>query len=99
MATYLCKVPKSTSEALPLLPVRADEGLVCADQNITREGPTMVKRTMAILVESQNIWPLASRWLEGLGKAAIDHKSDVSGNEVSMADGVSLASGRPVFRR
>jgi len=51
----------------------------------------MVHRAIAILSEAQNVWPLASRWLEGLDKFAKDNRGIMGGLEGSMADGVSTA--------
>ncbi|KAL8338559.1 hypothetical protein RB598_007076 [Gaeumannomyces tritici] len=59
---------------------------ICPDPVISAEGPMMLHRTMAILQESQAVWPLASRWREGLDKFAHDQKATVS-HEGSMADG------------
>ncbi|KLU92072.1 hypothetical protein MAPG_11019 [Magnaporthiopsis poae ATCC 64411] len=59
---------------------------ICPDPAISAEGPVMLERTMAILRESQAVWPLASRWREGLEKFARDQKATVS-QEGSMADG------------
>lgn len=49
----------------------------------------MVQRCMTILAEAQHVWPLATRWLEGLEKFVHDSKGAVTGLEGSMADGVS----------
>lgn len=49
----------------------------------------MIQRCMTILAEAQNVWPLASRWIEGLEKFVNDNKGAVAGLEGSMADGVS----------
>ncbi len=53
----------------------------------------MLQRTVAILAESQSVWPLASRWLEGLKKLSIDQKNHTGiGYEGTMADGVCAVS-------
>lgn len=51
----------------------------------------MVQRCVTILTESQDLWPLASRWLDGLKKFR-DQPSPTGGVEASMADGVSFSS-------
>ncbi len=63
---------------------------VCPDPSITaKDGKAMVDRVVEILSECETIWPLASRWLEGLRKfMAADHKSAGVVLEGSMADGV-----------
>ncbi|KAF5669020.1 general repressor of transcription [Fusarium heterosporum] len=44
----------------------------CPDPNITRDGPLMFQRTLAILMECKDIWPLASRWVDALNRFAQD---------------------------
>lgn len=49
----------------------------------------MFNRTMSILEESKETWPLASRWLEGLRKFSGDARAGIA-TEGTMADGVSI---------
>ena len=50
----------------------------------------MLQRCMSILMESKEVWPLASRWLEALEKFSRDPKATAVSLEGSMADGVSF---------
>ncbi|CAI4211185.1 unnamed protein product [Parascedosporium putredinis] len=55
--------------------------IVCPDQSISIKGLTMLHRTMEILDECKNTWPLASRWLEALEaleKSSRDPKGPLS---------------------
>ncbi len=57
---------------------------------ITRAGPAMLARTRQILSEFKEVWPLASRWMEGLDKFGKDRKSMMASYEGSMAEGVRI---------
>ena len=48
----------------------------------------MLQRTLSILSECKEIWPLAGRWLEALEKFSRDPKAQARGLGRSMADGV-----------
>jgi hypothetical protein len=65
---------------------------VCGDPNLAAAGPEMVQRTLHILSQSQNIWPLATRWVEHLERFSKDTKGIVLEKEGSMADSVSVAT-------
>ena len=64
--------------------------VVCPEPNISRMGQEMLERTMSILNECKEIWPLASRWLDALVKSSCDPKVSSIGLEGSMADGVCI---------
>ncbi|ROT40913.1 hypothetical protein SODALDRAFT_343122 [Sodiomyces alkalinus F11] len=70
-STYLCKYKKQ----------------ICSDMSIIREGPNMLQRCMSILIDSKEVWPLASRWLESLEQFSRDPKAAVMSLERGMADG------------
>ncbi|CAM1506366.1 Fc.00g060070.m01.CDS01 [Cosmosporella sp. VM-42] len=57
----------------------------CPDPRLTRDGPMMLQRTIAILMECKEVWPLASRWVEALDKFTQDPNNPTA--EGSMADG------------
>ncbi|KAF7550777.1 hypothetical protein G7Z17_g5474 [Cylindrodendrum hubeiense] len=59
---------------------------ICPDPMIVRDGPMMLHRTLAILMECKEVWPLASRWVEALEQFARDPSGSL-GTEGSMADG------------
>ncbi|KAK0729701.1 hypothetical protein B0H67DRAFT_559408 [Lasiosphaeris hirsuta] len=59
---------------------------ICPDPSLTREGPAMVQRTLSILAESTNLWPLASRWYDHLEKFYKSQTGMIVGGEGSMAD-------------
>ncbi|KPM34051.1 hypothetical protein AK830_g12522 [Neonectria ditissima] len=59
---------------------------ICPDPMITRDGPIMLHRTLAILTECKEVWPLAARWLDALERFAHD-PSDALTAEGGMADG------------
>jgi hypothetical protein len=50
----------------------------------------MLQRTLQILAEGKNVWPLAKRWLEGLQRFVTDKKGLIAGHEGGMADGVRV---------
>ncbi|KIL93217.1 hypothetical protein FAVG1_03194 [Fusarium avenaceum] len=58
---------------------------ICPDPNITREGPMMFQRTLSILMECKNVWPLASRWVDALNRFAQDPTMSFA-SESGMAD-------------
>ncbi|KAH7161342.1 hypothetical protein EDB81DRAFT_641838, partial [Dactylonectria macrodidyma] len=58
---------------------------ICPDPSITRDGPMMLHRTLAILMECKEVWPLASRWVEALERFARDPNGSLVA-EGSMAD-------------
>ncbi|TWU75141.1 hypothetical protein ED733_003197 [Metarhizium rileyi] len=60
---------------------------ICQDKALVRDGPTMLQRTINILKECREVWPLAARWVEALEKFSLDPQSDALGNEGSMDDG------------
>lgn len=47
----------------------------------------MLQRTINILKECREVWPLAARWVEALEKFSLDPQSATFGNEGSMDDG------------
>ncbi|KAL1883386.1 hypothetical protein VTK73DRAFT_8953 [Phialemonium thermophilum] len=59
---------------------------ICPDSSITEQGPVMLQRCVRILEECQHLWPLASRWLEGLKKFRDMKPSSPANAEGSMAD-------------
>ncbi|KAM6533143.1 hypothetical protein FALCPG4_006159 [Fusarium falciforme] len=59
---------------------------ICPDLNISREGPMMLQRTLSILMECKEVWPLASRWVEALERFARDPTGSLT-TESGMADG------------
>lgn len=87
-ATYLCKYPASTSyllsffsnlhEILTVLPV-------CSNRSTSQKGHMMLRRTVSILMECKDVWPLAARWAEALDKFSQDPKAIPS--QSSMDDG------------
>jgi hypothetical protein len=60
---------------------------LCRDHTISREGPAMLRRTIDILMECKEVWPLASRWTEALDKFSHDPQAKTLANEGTMADG------------
>ncbi|KAF4957879.1 hypothetical protein FSARC_11143 [Fusarium sarcochroum] len=58
----------------------------CPDPSISRDGHMMFQRTLAILMECKEVWPLASRWVDALERFAQDPTSSLT-NESGMADG------------
>lgn len=54
---------------------------------IARDGPMMLQRTISILMECKQVWPLASRWVEALDKFSRDPDTTPLATEGSMADG------------
>ncbi|KAM0665900.1 hypothetical protein ACQRIT_007114 [Beauveria bassiana] len=60
---------------------------ICPDISIAQRGPDMLKRTISILNESKEVWPLASRWAESLEKFSRDPKLTLLTTEGSMDDG------------
>lgn len=59
---------------------------ICPDPVISKAGPAMLQRTIAILNESKEVWPLAARWADGLEKLS-DPASMPPDKEESMDDG------------
>ncbi|KAK7413347.1 hypothetical protein QQX98_007791 [Neonectria punicea] len=59
---------------------------ICPDPIITRDGPMMLHRTLAILIECKGVWPLAARWVDALERFAHDPTDSLTA-ENSMADG------------
>ncbi|KAM0426263.1 hypothetical protein ACHAPT_008616 [Fusarium lateritium] len=59
---------------------------ICPDPNISREGPMMLQRTLSILMECKEVWPLASRWVDALERFARDPTGSLT-TESGMADG------------
>lgn len=47
----------------------------------------MLQRTINILKECREVWPLAARWVDALEKFSLDPQSATFGNEGSMDDG------------
>ncbi|KAG8420559.1 hypothetical protein J3459_010966 [Metarhizium acridum] len=60
---------------------------ICPDKALVRDGPIMLQRTINILKECREVWPLAARWVEALEKFSLDPQSATFGNEGSMDDG------------
>lgn len=60
---------------------------ICPDQSIAAAGPMMLERTIGILNESKEVWPLAARWADALEKFSRDPKSMPLTTEGSMDDG------------
>lgn len=50
----------------------------------------MLLRCMSLLMESKQVWPLASRWLESLERFSRDPKAATVSMDGGMADGVRL---------
>src|SRR3569833_4450363 len=75
---------------LVVLPILINLSAVCPDPTITtQDGKHMFERTVGSLHESQTVWPLASRWLDGLKKlVTTDLQNSLIAQEGSMADGV-----------
>ena len=103
-STYLVKYPRSMFFSCPFLPLsNADNASVCPDPEISRMGPIMLRRTIDILTECKEVWPLATRWLRSLEKYDRDPKSTSIRFEGGMADGVScsrhhlVVDGRPIL--
>ena len=71
--------------------------LVCPDKSITQNAPMMVQRTLNILAESKNIWPLASRWYDHLERFYKAQNVMTVGVEGSMADSVSWPNPWPPY--
>ncbi|KAK4155157.1 hypothetical protein C8A00DRAFT_42210 [Chaetomidium leptoderma] len=59
---------------------------ICPDPSIARNAPLMVQRILAILSESKNIWPLASRWYDHLERFYKAQNVTTTEAEGSMAD-------------
>ncbi|KAF4987497.1 hypothetical protein FDECE_15419 [Fusarium decemcellulare] len=59
---------------------------ICPDSNISRDGPMMLQRTLSILMECKEVWPLASRWVDALERFARDPTGSLT-VESGMADG------------
>ncbi|KAJ6786287.1 hypothetical protein PWT90_00827 [Aphanocladium album] len=60
---------------------------VCPDTEIAAQGPIMLHRTIGILNESKEVWPLAARWADALEKFSRDPNSMPITTEGSMDDG------------
>ncbi|KAM0283729.1 hypothetical protein ACHAQH_002318 [Verticillium albo-atrum] len=65
---------------------------VCSDKTIAKQGRTMLLRCMSLLMESKEVWPLASRWLESLERFSRDPKAATVSMDGGMADGLSPAT-------
>ncbi|KAL2136412.1 hypothetical protein VTI74DRAFT_3846 [Chaetomium olivicolor] len=65
---------------------------ICPEASITHNAPTMVQRSLSILAEMSNFWPLASRWYDHLDKFYKSPNGTTAGAEGSMADS---AAARP----
>lgn len=87
-SAYLCKYPecKSASPTVTCV-LRLIASIVCQDPAIVRDGPIMLRRTTAILMECKEVWPLASRWTDALEKFSHDPQAKTLAQEGSMADG------------
>ncbi|KAM5348792.1 hypothetical protein ACJ41O_008615 [Fusarium nematophilum] len=59
---------------------------ICPDISISRDGPMMLQRTLSILMECKEVWPLASRWVDALERFARDPTGSLT-TESGMADG------------
>jgi len=98
-STYLVKYPRSTSLSFPVpfpvvFTVSTDNGSVCHDQEIARMGQPILQRTMEILTECKEVWPLASGWLRSLEAFDQDPTQSLIRFETGgMADGVSCQGG------
>ncbi|KFG80430.1 hypothetical protein MANI_012958 [Metarhizium anisopliae] len=94
-STYLCKYPSSKPPlpltSLPFSIYKCNKPTpnppVCQDKALVRDGPMMLQRTINILKECREVWPLAARWVEALEKFSLDPQSATFGNEGSMDDG------------
>ncbi|KAF3355630.1 hypothetical protein VdG1_03922 [Verticillium dahliae VDG1] len=60
---------------------------ICSDRTIVKQGRTMLLRCMSLLMESKQVWPLASRWLESLERFSRDPKAATVSMDGGMADG------------
>ncbi|KAH6900781.1 hypothetical protein B0T10DRAFT_393556, partial [Thelonectria olida] len=58
---------------------------ICPDPILTRDGPMMLHRTLSILKECREVWPLASRWVESLEAFAQDPSGSLAAED-GMAD-------------
>ncbi|KAK4145372.1 uncharacterized protein C8A04DRAFT_35863 [Dichotomopilus funicola] len=56
------------------------------DLPITRNAPVMVQRILSILADTQNIWPLSSRWYDHLERFHKSQNATTAGAEGSMDD-------------
>ncbi|PHH70123.1 hypothetical protein CDD82_7331 [Ophiocordyceps australis] len=60
---------------------------ICQDAALAQDGPIMLQRTITILSECKEVWPLAARWVEALEKS-LDPQLDTFTTEGgSMDDG------------
>ncbi|KAK2590452.1 hypothetical protein QQS21_011869 [Conoideocrella luteorostrata] len=64
-----------------------NESVVCQDQSLAGDGPIMLQRTIGILNECRQVWPLAARWVDALEKFSLDPQSATLCHEGSMDDG------------
>ncbi|OAA77629.1 chitinase 1 precursor [Akanthomyces lecanii RCEF 1005] len=60
---------------------------ICPDASIAEKGPAMLSRTISILNESKEVWPLASRWAESLENFHNNPKATLLTTEGSMDEG------------
>ncbi|CEJ86381.1 hypothetical protein VHEMI04090 [[Torrubiella] hemipterigena] len=58
---------------------------ICPNTSTSQKGPIMLRRTVAILMECKDVWPLAARWADALDKFSQDPKAIPS--QSSMDDG------------
>lgn len=89
-SVYLVKHPWGKLYATPVevfYGEHANDSIVCPDNDIVRNAPGMVRRTMTILKECKEIWPLAERWVDALAGFMKDPKAGSAHKEGSMDDG------------
>jgi len=60
---------------------------ICPDRTLSEAAPYMLKRTRGILVESQEAWPLASRWVDSIDRFLQVPQDATPVLEGSMTDG------------
>ncbi|KAI5467791.1 hypothetical protein BGZ63DRAFT_344761 [Mariannaea sp. PMI_226] len=59
---------------------------ICPDPVISSDGPMMLHRTLTILRECKEVWPLAARWVDSLERFTQDPSGSLA-TEDGMADG------------
>ncbi|KAG5999654.1 hypothetical protein E4U21_006433 [Claviceps maximensis] len=60
---------------------------ICNDRALVRDGPVMLLRTIGILKECHQVWPLAGRWADALERISLDPQSATLHHEGSIDDG------------
>lgn len=85
-STYLCKYPASMYNT-PSWIAKPNSVSVCPDASIAAAGPMMLDRTIMILNESKEVWPLAARWADALERFSRDPQTMLLTTEGSMDDG------------